>query len=215
MIKKLFKLLFGVLLSSFSITCVIHAQLGVFPITSANIALTNWLGISIGVSGMIVELVILGLALSLGEGLSLTGIVNATLGSLLIDLWNPILPYHPLMVLGILLLPIAWYLSGSIGLGDTNQNLLTNAILKRTNKSMGLVRGIQEVLFMVIGLIGGKGCVTPLTIILSLFFGKIMEFEYKLLGYRPEEVNHKFIIKGKSSSLVGGDEYAISKESEE
>ena len=57
MIKKLIKLLFGVLLSSFSITCVIHAQLGVFPITSANIALTNWLGISIGVSGMIVELV--------------------------------------------------------------------------------------------------------------------------------------------------------------
>lgn len=214
MIKKLIKLLFGVLLSSFSITCVIHAQLGVFPITSANIALTNWLGISIGVSGMIVELVILGLALYLGEGLSFTGIVNATIGSLLIDLWNPILPYHPLMVLGILLLPIAWYLSGSVGLGDTNQNLLTNAILKRTNKSMGLVRGIQEVLFMVIGLIGGKGCVTPLTIILSLFFGKLMSVEYKLLGYRPEEVQHKFIIKGKSL-LVGGDEYAISKESKE
>ena len=213
MIKKLIKLLFGVLLSSFSITMVIHAQLGVFPITSANIALTNWLGISIGVSGMIVELVILGLALYLGEGLSFTGIVNATLGSLLIDLWNPILPYHPLMVLGILLLPIAWYMSGSIGLGDTNQNLLTNAILKRTNKSMGLVRGFKEVLFMVIGLIGGKGCVTPLTIILSLFFGKLMSVEYKLLGYRPEEVQHKFIIKGKCRNEVT--ELAISKESKE
>lgn len=212
MIKKLIKLLFGVLLSSFGITCVIHAQLGVFPITSANIALTNWLGISIGVSGMLVELVILGLALYLGEGLSFTGIVNATIGSLLIDLWNPILPYHPLMVLGILLLPIAWYLSGSVGLGDTNQNLLTNAILKRTNKSMGLVRGCQEVLFMVIGLIGGKGCVTPLTVILSLFFGKIMSVEYKLLGYRPEEVQHKFIIKGKCRNEV--EELAISKESE-
>ena len=41
-----------------------------------------------------------------------------------------------------------------------------------------------------------------------------MSVEYKLLGYRPEEVQHKFIIKGKSS-LVGGDEYAISKESKE
>ena len=213
MIKKFIKLLFGVLLSSFSITMVIHAQLGVFPITAANIALTNWLGISIGVSGMLVELVILGLALYLGEGLSFTGIVNATIGSLLIDLWNPILPYHPLMVLGILLLPIAWYMSGSIGLGDTNQNLLTNAILKRTNKSMGLVRGIQEVLFMVIGLIGGKGCVTPLTIILSLFFGKLMSVEYKLLGYRPEEIQHKFIIKGKCRNEV--EELAISKESKE
>lgn len=212
MIKKLFKLLFGILLSSFGITCVIHAQLGVFPITSANIAVANWLGVSIGVGGVLVELVILGLALYLGEGLSFTGIVNATIGSLLVDVWNPILPYHPLMVLGILLLPIAWFLSGSIGLGDTNQNLLTNGILKRTNKSMGLVRGMQESLLMIIGLIGGKGCVTPLTIILSLFFGKLMSVEYKLLGYRPEEVQHKFIIKGKCRNEVT--ELAISKESE-
>ena len=212
MIKKIIKLISGVILSSFAITCVIHANLGVFPITATNIAISNWFGISIGVTGMLVELLILGLALYLGEGVSLMGIVNATLGSLLIDFWNPILPYHPLMVLGILVLPIAWFLSSSVGLGDTNQNLLTNAILKRTNKSMGLVRGIQEVLFMVIGLIGGKGCVTPLTIILSLFFGKIMEFEYKLLGYKPEEVNHKFIIKGKCRNEVT--ELAISKESE-
>ena len=210
MIKKLIKLLFGVLLSSFGITCVIHAQLGVFPITSANIAVANWLGVSIGVGGVLVELVILGLALYLGEGLSFTGIVNATIGSLLVDVWNPILPYHPLMVLGILLLPIAWYLSGSIGLGDTNQNLLTNGILKRTNKSMGLVRGMQESLLMIIGLLGHGG-VTLLTVILSLFFGKLMSVEYKLLGYRPEEVNHKFIIKGKCRNEV--EELAISKES--
>ena len=213
MIKKLIKLLFGVLLSSFSITMVIHAQLGVFPITAANIALTNWLGISIGVSGMLVELVILGLALYLGEGLSFTGIVNATIGSLLIDLWNPILPYHPLMVLGIFLLPLAWYLSSSVGLGDTNQNLLTNGIIKKTGKNMGMVRGCQEVLFMIIGVLGGKGCVTPLTVILSLFFGKLMSVEYKLLGYRPEEVQHKFIIKGKCRNEVT--ELAISKESKE
>ena len=212
MIKKLIKLLFGVLLSSFSITMVIHAQLGVFPITAANIALTNWLGISIGVSGMLVELVILGLALYLGEGLSFTGIVNATIGSLLIDLWNPILPYHPLMVLGIFLLPLAWYLSSSVGLGDTNQNLLTNGIIKKTGKNMGMVRGCQEVLFMIIGVLGGKGCVTPLTVILSLFFGKLMSVEYKLLGYKPEEVQHKFIIKGKCRNEV--EELAISKESE-
>ena len=125
------------------------------------------------------------------------------------------LPYHPLMVLGIFLLPLAWYLSSSVGLGDTNQNLLTNGIIKKTGKNMGMVRGCQEVLFMIIGVLGGKGCVTPLTVILSLFFGKILEFEYKLLRYNPTSVNHMFLIKGKSSSLVGGDEYAISKESKE
>lgn len=198
MIKKLLKLFSGVVLSSFSITCVIHANLGVFPITATNIAISNWFGISIGVAGMLVELLILGLALYLGEGVSLTGIVNATLGSLLIDFWNPILPYHPLMVLGILVLPIAWFLSSSVGLGDTNQNLLTNGIIKRTNKSLGLIRTLQESSLMIIGLIGGKGCVTPLTIVLSLFFGKIMEFEYKLLKYDPTKVTHSYLIGAKS-----------------
>lgn len=198
MIKKLLKLFSGVVLSSFSITCVIHANLGVFPITATNIAVSNWLGISMGVAGMLVELLILGLALYLGEGVSLTGIVNATLGSLLIDFWNPILPYHPLMVLGILLLPIAWFLSSSVGLGDTNQNLLTNGIIKRTNKSLGLIRTLQESSLMIIGLVGGKGCVTPLTIVLSLFFGKIMEFEYKLLKYDPTKVTHSYLIGAKS-----------------
>ena len=198
MIKKLLKLFSGVVLSSFGITCVIHANLGVFPITATNIAVSNWLGISMGVAGMIVELSILGLALYLGEGVSLTGIVNATLGSLLIDFWNPILPYHPLMVLGILVLPIAWFLSSSVGLGDTNQNLLTNGIIKRTNKSLGLVRTLQESTFMIIGLVGGKGCITPLTIALSLFFGNIMEFEYKLLKYDPTKVTHSYLIGAKS-----------------
>ena len=198
LIKKLLKLFSGVVLSSFGITCVIHANLGVFPITATNIAVSNWLGISMGVAGMLVELLILGLALYLGEGVSLTGIVNATLGSLLIDFWNPILPYHPLMVLGILLLPIAWFLSSSVGLGDTNQNLLTNGIIKRTNKSLGLIRTLQESSLMIIGLVGGKGCVTPLTIVLSLFFGKIMEFEYKLLKYDPTKVTHSYLIGAKS-----------------
>ena len=197
MTERLFKLVSGVLLSSFAITMVIHAQLGVFPITSANIAVSNWLGISMGMAGALIEMIMLFIAFKMKEGVSLTGIVNASIGSLLIDVWNVILPYHPLMILGILLLPIAWRLSGSAGLGDTNQNLVMNGILKRTKKSMSFVRTCQETLFTVLGLLGGKGVVTPLTIVLSLGFGKIMELEYKLMKYDPTKVEHQYIIKGK------------------
>ena len=164
--KKVFKLISGVMLSSLGITMVIHANLGVFPITSMNMAISNWLGISIGTAGCLVELIILLLAYKLGEGLSLMGIVNMSLGSFAIDLWTLILPKHPLMIVGIFLLPIAWWMSSSTAMGDTNQNLLTNAILKRSKKSMGLIRGIQETLFMIIGLIGSQGAVTPLTVVL-------------------------------------------------
>ena len=196
--KRLLKLIFGIMLSSFAITMVIHAQLGIFPVTAMNLSLANMLGVSIGISGMIAELVVLILAYKLGEGLTLTGIVNATIGSLLIDVWDIILPYHPIMILGVLLLPIAWYFSGSAGLGDTNQNLLTNAILKRTNKSMGFIRMCQEVFFVGIGFLGARNSITFLTIVLSLGFGYVMQFEYKLIRYNPSEVKHSFLIKGKN-----------------
>ena len=60
--KKVFKLISGVMLSSLGITMVIHAGLGVFPITAMNMAIANWLGVSIGVAGCLVELLILLLA---------------------------------------------------------------------------------------------------------------------------------------------------------
>jgi uncharacterized membrane protein YczE len=195
--KKILRLIFGIILSSFAITMVINAGLGVFPITSANLALSNWLGVSMGVAGMLVELAMLIIAYKMGEGLTLTGILNATVGSLLIDVWSLILPKSPIMILGIFLLPIAWFFSSGAGLGDTNQNLVQNAILKRTNKNIGFVRMCQEVLFMGLGLLGAREYISPLTIILSLGFGYIIQFEYKLLKYEPQKVEHSFLIKGK------------------
>jgi uncharacterized membrane protein YczE len=195
--KNIFKLVFGVMLSSFAITMVIHAGLGVFPITATNLAIANWMNVSVGVSGALVELLMLIVAYKLKEGLTLTGIINATVGSLLIDVWSLFLPKSPLMILGIFLLPIAWYFSSSAGYGDTNQNLVMRAILKRTKKSMGFVRGCQESLFLGIGLLGAMSFISPLTIALSLGFGYVIQFEYKLLRYRPEDVEHRYIIKGK------------------
>lgn len=195
--KKILRLIFGIILSSFAITMVINAGLGVFPITSANLALSNWLGVSMGVAGMLVELAMLIIAYKMGEGLTLTGILNATVGSLLIDVWSLILPKSPIMILGIFLLPIAWFFSSGAGLGDTNQNLVQNAILKRTNKNIGFVRMCQEVLFMGLGLLGAREYISPLTIILSLGFGYIIQLEYKLLKYEPQKVKHSFLIKGK------------------
>ncbi len=195
--KRFLRLLAGVLLSSFGITMVIHAGLGVFPITSANLALANWFNISIGMAGLLIESIMMIIAYKMGEGLTLMGVINATVGSMLIDVWSLILPYNPVMILGIFLLPIAWFLSGGAGYGDTNQNLVQNGILKRTNKSVGFIRLCQEVFFLGIGLLGAINHITPLTIVLSLGFGYIMQFEYKLLKYDPTTIKHSFLIKGK------------------
>ena len=212
MTKKIFKLLFGTLLSSFAIALVINANVGCFSITTTNFAFANWLNISVGTAGALVELIILLIAMYLKQGVSFTGIVNGVIGSLLIDFWCPLLPSHPLLAfVGIILLPLGWVFTESCGWGASNQNLLTLGLINKTGKSLTFIRTIQEVTLMTIGFMGARQYITPFTILLALFFGKLMSVEYKLLGYKPEEVQHKFIIKGKHRKEVA--ELAISKES--
>ena len=195
MTKRILKMLLGVALSSFSISCLIQSGLGTFPITATNMAVANWLGVSVGISGLIVELIIIGLALYLGEGIGLATITNSMLGSLLIDFYLPLLPSSPYMAFFLLLIPFAWYLIGSSELGDTSNNLLMNGLIKKTNKSLGLIRTCQEVMFMIIGFFGSS--VTLFTVLLSFGFGYFLQFGYKLLKYKSEEMQHSYFIKGR------------------
>ena len=86
---------------------------------------------------------------------------------------------------------------GRIGLGETSSNLLMNALVKRFNKSLGLVRGIEECTLMAIGLIGARSYVTLFTILLSLFFGYFINYVYRLVKYDSVNTKHLFIIGGK------------------
>ena len=202
MIKRIMKMIIGVTLSSFAITCVLKSNLGAFATTAANVAIGNWLHISIGTAGFLVELIILALVIYLKEGLSITAIVNMTYGSYMIDVFNKILPTSPFMVLGLLLIGFGWALSAQAGLGDTNNNLLMNGLLKKTGKSIGMIRGIQECSYMIIGLLGSNQ-VTLFTVILSLFLGYLLQFEYKLIKYDPTKIKHSYLIKAKGKSKVG------------
>ena len=195
--NKIFTLLMGNTIASFGITCLIKSGLGCFSVTAANIALANWFGVTVGISGMILELIMLVIATRMGEGIGVTSIVNATYGSILIDVFNLILPSGTWMGFGLIIAPIGWCLMGKAGLGDTGSNILMNALLKKTNKSIKLIRGIQESILLIVGFLGAKEQVTLFTLILTLGPGYMLEIEYKLLKYDPSKVEHKFLIKGK------------------
>ena len=186
----------GITISSFAITCVIKAGLGCFAVTTANMALANWTGLTIGITGMIVELAMLSIATFMGEGFGLTSIVNATYGSILIDIFNAILPSHPLMILGLPLVAIGWALMGTASLGDSGSNILTTAISKKTNKSIGLIRGILECTLLLIGFIGARSNVTLFTLVLSTCLGFMLQAIYKVIKYEPKAIKHDFITKG-------------------
>ena len=180
MFDRIGKLFVGCTLASLGITCVLKANLGCFATTATNVTFSSLFGISIGMSGFLIELIMLICLLRLKEGLGVAAIVNMTYGSFMIDVFNMILPTNPLMLLGLIFVPIGWALVGMAGFGDTNSNLLTTALIKKTGKSLRLIRGIQECMFLLIGL--PSGCVTWFTLILSLGLGYILQVIYKLFS---------------------------------
>lgn len=193
--KRLTSLLVGNTIASLGISMLIRSGLGCFALTAGNMALANWFGITVGTAGMILEIIMLLLATYLGEGIGLTSIVNAVYGSVMIDVFNFILPSNPLMIIGLLIIPFGWVLMGRAGFGDTGSNILMNALLKKYGLSISFMRGIQEVVFLSLGLLGAREYVTWFTIALTFGLGYLLQFCYGLVKYDPTEINHSFLIK--------------------
>ena len=193
--KRMTSLLVGNTIASLGISMLIKSGLGCFALTAGNIALANWFGITVGTAGMILEIIMLLLATYLGEGIGLTSIVNAVYGSVMIDVFSFILPSNPLMILGLLIIPFGWVLMGRAAYGDTGSNILMNALLKKYGLSISFMRGIQEVVFLSLGLLGARQYVTWLTIALTFGLGYLLQFCYGLVKYDPTDINHSFLIK--------------------
>lgn len=194
MFDRIGRLFVGCTLSSLGITCVLKAGLGCFATTAANITFHNMFGLSIGCAGFLVELIMMLILLKMKEGVGVCAIVNMTYGSFMIDMFNIVLPSHPLMVLGLVFAPIGWGLMGMSKFGETNSNLLTTALMKKTGKSITLIRTIQECIFLFIGLF--SGIVTWFTFVLSFGLGHVMKFIYKLMKYDPTAIQHNYLVGG-------------------
>lgn len=193
--KRMTSLLVGNTIASLGISMLIKSGLGCFALTAGNMALANWFGITVGTAGMILELIMLLLATYLGEGIGLTSIVNAIYGSIMIDVFSFILPSNPLMIIGLLIIPFGWVLMGRAAYGDTGSNILMNALLKKYGLSISLMRGIQEIVFLSLGLLGAREYVTWFTIALTFGLGYLLQICYKLVKYDPTKIKHSFLIK--------------------
>jgi uncharacterized membrane protein YczE len=99
------------------------------------------------------------------------------------------------MIIGLLIIPFGWVLMGRAAYGDTGSNILMNALLKKYGLSISLMRGIQEIVFLSLGLLGAREYVTWLTIALTFGLGYLLQVVYKFMRYDPTEINHSFIIK--------------------
>lgn len=191
--KKLLKLLLGTTLSSFGIAMVTNSCLGTYAITTTVQAIANWGSIPFGIANLLVELAMIGYATYKGEGLGWTAIANALIGSVMISTFLEILPTHPLMILGIFVVPFAWAMMGSVGWGDTGSNILMRALMKNTGKDIALIRTIEETFFLFIGFLGARSSVTIFSVIITFSTPFILKVLYNLIDYKPAEVEHQFI----------------------
>lgn len=196
---KYLKLICGQVLTSFSISLVLKASLGVFPVSATNLAISHWIGISYGLANSLVEICMMLYAMYKGERVGWNTLLNGLVGGFLVDGFMFLLPTLPLTfriimaIIGLVLLPLGYATTGSCGLGEVGSCMFQTSLQKQFNKSTKFIRNCMEISFLIIGLLGARSSITWFSIVLSLGFGTVMSYMYKLVHYDPTEVVQNYI----------------------
>lgn len=196
--NKYVRLLFGQMVASTGIACVINSNLGVFPVSSTNLAIANWFGVSYGVANGLVEVGMMLYAIKRGEKVGVATLLNGFAGGFIVDLFSLLLPHSGFLApLGIILLPLGYALVGGSGLGENGSCMFQTALQKQFNKSPKFIRNVMEIGFLAIGLLGARAHITWFSIVLSLTFGTVMNIVYRMLKYNPTVMKHETISLGR------------------
>ena len=198
-VKEVSSLSLGLFLSALGITLVTKANLGAFPITALNMGVANLTGITFGTSCMLVEMIVLAINMKNKENIGITTIANSFIPGFLMDGLMLVIPMAsgnfialPMLLLGLFLFSLGQYFITRIGRGNGAMNGLMNVLMKKTGKSVFVIRTAMEVLFMILAFLLG-GPIGLATIILSFGCGYVMNYIYKLMKFEPEKIQHKYI----------------------
>ncbi len=198
-VKRLCSLLFGLFLYAFGIVLTIQANIGYAPWDVLHVGLSYKLGISIGMAGIGVGLIICLIVFFFGEKLGLGTILNIVIIGLFIDaiFVINIIPAMNNLWLGILLLigglfTIAlgsyFYIGSAFGAGPRDS--LMTLLKRRFRWPVGLCRSLQEGSALVVGyLLGGQVGIG--TLIATVGIGFCVQIVFGILHFNPAEVKHE------------------------
>lgn len=194
MTKRIFYLLIGTLLSSLGISGVLHSTLGAFAITLTNKGLSQVFGVDIAVANFVTEGIMILLALKYREGLGLSALCSMTLSGIFISIFDKIMPYSPWLVLLYFVAVCGWTMQGMSRFGANSTNILMEALVKCTGKSLVFIRMCMECVFLIIAFITIPSMVNYFTILITFGCPYAFKYIYKLFKYEPKEVQHDYII---------------------
>lgn len=198
---RLIRMSAGFFVFALGIVMTINANIGLAPWDVFHQGLSKVMGITFGQAGILVGAVIVVIDYAAGERIGWGTLGNMLMIGLFIDLimLNGWVPEQQVfmwgifqMMAGIFIIGIGSYLYISVGLGCGPRDGLMVALLKKTGRSVRLVRGIIESGALLCGWLLG-GTVGLGTVIMALVAGPVIQWSFALLRFDVKAVEHEYM----------------------
>ena len=199
--QRLFKVVVGLFLFALGIVFTINASLGVSPWDVFHQGVSRTVGITIGQANIIMGFLIILLDIYLGQAIGWATIMNMLLIGTFIDILmlNNLVPVAQspaigliMIVTGVAIQAIGFSVYISQGIGAGPRDGLMVVLTKRTGKSVRFIKSAIEASVVTIGIIVG-GSFGIGTIIMAFFGGLIFQLLFRLINFRVDKVEHRFI----------------------
>lgn len=198
---KTFKLAFGLFVFGIGLVCLLNAQIGVASWDVLHQGISIVTGMTVGKANIFVGFGILIINILLKQDIGWGTIANMILIGVYVDIlmfynlvpiFEGFLPSLILLLIGIILQGIGFYIYISVGWGAGPRDGLMVALMKRTGRPVRFMKSLIEILVVAIGyLLGGNLGIG--TFIVAFFSGAIWQFLFKLLRFDVTEVKHVYI----------------------
>ena len=198
-IRRLLEMIMGLLFFSIGIVFTIEANIGYAPWDVFHYGIVNTIGISFGLSSILVGFIIMALLFLLKEKIGIGSIGNMVLIGIFIDIlmYSELIPTQESLVPGILFLFIGmvfisvgtyFYIKTGYGIGPRD-NLMV-VLTRATKIPVGICRSAVELLVTVGGWLLG-GMVGIGTVIIVVGIGFCIQITFKLFKFDITGVKHE------------------------
>ncbi len=199
--QRLFMVVVGLFIFAAGIVLTINASLGVSPWVVFHQGISRTIGITLGQASISMGFLIIILDIFLGQRIGWATILNMLLIGTFIDILmlNNLIPLAGSTFKGVLMILAGVVVQGigfatyiSQGMGAGPRDGLMVVLARRTGKSIKIIKSILEIFVVSIGIILG-GTFGIGTIIMAFFGGLIFQTLFRVINFKVEKVNHRFI----------------------
>jgi uncharacterized membrane protein YczE len=196
---RITRLLLGLFLYALGIVLTLHANLGYAPWEVFHQGIARHLGLTMGISSILVSSAVILIDIFMGEAIGFGGVCNVILIGAFIDMlmlagWIPVMsdfPWGVLMMLsGLFVIAAASVLYIGAGYGAGPRDSLMVALSRCTGRSPGVCRGVLEGGILFLGwLLGGYAGIG--TLIAAFGIGAAVQVVFTALRFDVKAIHQE------------------------